>query len=156
MLERNGTMAVKDICKKWENAIKHLAGDLWAIRFAILLVIIYLCLTEQLFHTTCPSVIIFGYPCPGCGLTRGMLHLLKGDFAGAWNDNPSIFLICACVTYGGFFRYYKDRRPPGYTAVIIMTGLLMILIYLFRWATGQIVPTQYQGIIHAVIIFANK
>jgi hypothetical protein len=29
-----------------------------------------------------------GYPCPGCGLTTGFAHLVRGNFADAWAANP--------------------------------------------------------------------
>lgn len=32
-----------------------------------------------------------GFPCPGCGLTRAMFMVLRGDFAGAWKMHPFIY-----------------------------------------------------------------
>ncbi|MDO4563224.1 MAG: DUF2752 domain-containing protein [Clostridia bacterium] len=34
-----------------------------------------------------------GIPCPGCGLTRGALALLRMDFAAAWQYHPMAFLL---------------------------------------------------------------
>ena len=28
----------------------------------------------------CPTKLLFGVPCPGCGLTRAMIAIAKGDF----------------------------------------------------------------------------
>lgn len=41
----------------------------------------------------CPTKVLFGIPCPGCGITRS----LKFCFDGAWGDaikmNPNIILV---------------------------------------------------------------
>lgn len=36
----------------------------------------------------CPSRLITGVPCPGCGLTRSVTSLEHGDVAKAWRYNP--------------------------------------------------------------------
>jgi hypothetical protein len=36
---------------------------------------------------------ITGLPCPTCGTTRGMMHLLHGDVVGAWLYNPLVFTV---------------------------------------------------------------
>lgn len=40
-----------------------------------------------------------GMPCPGCGLTRGMSSLLRGDIAKslAWNAFTPVFALAAAV-----------------------------------------------------------
>jgi hypothetical protein len=36
----------------------------------------------------CPTRLFFGLPCPGCGLTRATLALLRFDWAGVWRFHP--------------------------------------------------------------------
>ncbi|RYG37295.1 DUF2752 domain-containing protein [bacterium] len=36
----------------------------------------------------CPSVLFFGRPCPGCGLTTSWTALLHGDFTTAFRAHP--------------------------------------------------------------------
>ncbi|MBN2459767.1 DUF2752 domain-containing protein [Candidatus Woesearchaeota archaeon] len=46
------------------------------------------------YHGDCPDSGLFaGCECPACGLTRAMSRLLHGDFAGAWDFNPLVFLV---------------------------------------------------------------
>lgn len=50
--------------------------------------------------TTCLSKIVLGRPCPGCGMTRATLRLLRGDLAGAVRYHPvapfaALGLACA-------------------------------------------------------------
>lgn len=41
----------------------------------------------------CPSATLFGIPCPGCGLTRATLALLKGDPYRAHQLHPLVLLL---------------------------------------------------------------
>ena len=36
----------------------------------------------------CPFLKVTGLPCPGCGMTRSCLALLRGDLAETWRLNP--------------------------------------------------------------------
>ena len=36
---------------------------------------------------------IFGFRCPGCGLTTALLQVLRFDFIEAWNTNWKIFIV---------------------------------------------------------------
>lgn len=38
--------------------------------------------------TTCLVKIVFGVPCPGCGMTRASLRLLHGDVVGSLRFHP--------------------------------------------------------------------
>lgn len=38
--------------------------------------------------TTCLVKIVFGMPCPGCGMTRASLRLLHGDVTGSLRFHP--------------------------------------------------------------------
>jgi hypothetical protein len=41
----------------------------------------------------CPTALFIGIPCPGCGLTRATLALLRGDVAGALHFHPLVFVL---------------------------------------------------------------
>lgn len=49
----------------------------------------------------CPLQSVFALPCPGCGVSRAMLSLLRRDWAGAWAHHPfapyfaCLALLCA-------------------------------------------------------------
>jgi hypothetical protein len=55
------------------------------------------CLFTTLFDTTCP----------GCGITRASVHLVKFEFAGAWNTNPFVYLIAPFFLLE-IFRFLKS------------------------------------------------
>ena len=41
----------------------------------------------------CPSAALLGIPCPGCGLTRATLALLRGDLHAAFHFHPLVFVL---------------------------------------------------------------
>jgi hypothetical protein len=38
-----------------------------------------------------------GRPCPGCGLTRALLALGRGDFVAAWRFNPFVWPVLGLI-----------------------------------------------------------
>jgi len=59
---------------------------------------------------------MFGIPCPTCGLTRGVLLSLHGQFAEAWVLNPAGPLIVLGVLLLGlamfFLTFYQASHTP--------------------------------------------
>ncbi|MEZ4225303.1 MAG: DUF2752 domain-containing protein [Polyangiaceae bacterium] len=41
----------------------------------------------------CPTAGLFGIPCPGCGLTRATMAAAHGDFHGALQLHPLVFVV---------------------------------------------------------------
>ena len=55
----------------------------------IILLILYLLISSYFhFYIPCPFKEITGFYCPGCGITRMLLSILKLDFYGAFRYNP--------------------------------------------------------------------
>ena len=47
--------------------------------------------------TSCWIRAIFGIPCPGCGSSRAVAEIFRGDIVGALNFHPLIFLSLAIL-----------------------------------------------------------
>ena len=75
---------------------------------ALVILFLYNPLTAG-FYPRCPSKLLTGYDCPGCGSLRGMHSMLHGDFAAAWSYNPAIFVALMVLMAIGIAGIH--RRP---------------------------------------------
>lgn len=53
---------------------------------------------------------VTGVPCPGCGLTRCFICLMRGDVARAWGYNPSGLLLFVVVAAQVPYRMLQLMR----------------------------------------------
>ena len=51
-----------------------------------------------------------GLDCPGCGLTRSFVHLVRANFARAWQFNPAGILVFAVVVFQVPYRSIQLYR----------------------------------------------
>lgn len=49
------------------------------------------------FYPRCPSKLLTGYDCPGCGSLRATHAVLHGDLVAAWHYNPAVFFAAALL-----------------------------------------------------------
>lgn len=119
-----------------KQSIKLFLQDVKAARWAIILIIAYFVILKKYLYSLCPLVILTGFPCPGCGLTRAGVAVLHLDFARAWKIHPFIFPI---IILAGIFvteRYILQKKKMNISkwfAIAVMTG--MIVFYIFRMLT---------------------
>jgi hypothetical protein len=68
----------------------------------ILTPIVLLLLPKDYFNGSmelCPSMLLLNRECPGCGLTRGVMHLIHFDFDSALYYNPLSFVMLPVLGY---------------------------------------------------------
>jgi hypothetical protein len=67
--------------------------------------------------STCPSQVIFGVDCPGCGLTRSFIYLAHGDWSRALLKNRVGWLVALAVVLQIPYRLAcilgRNRKPLG-------------------------------------------
>lgn len=80
----------------------------------------------------CPFHALTGLECPGCGVTRMCLALLRLDFAGAWAANPGLLLLAPLILgLAGWqmIAYVRtgSRRPGRVQSALgwVLVGLLV-------------------------------
>jgi hypothetical protein len=64
----------------------------------------------------CPFHELTGWWCPGCGMTRGLHHLLQGDVAAAISSN--VFLPLLVVVVAWTWLGWASRRVPSIGRVV--------------------------------------
>lgn len=103
------------------------------IKWAIILIIAYFVILKNYLYSLCPSVIITGYPCPACGLTRAGIAVLRGEFALAAKMNVFIYPIIIFAVIFCINRYLLLKKTPSWMTwafVVLLTA--MILYYIYR------------------------
>ena len=104
--------------------------------------------------TLCPTAGLTGFPCPGCGLTRAGLELLRGRVAQAWAYHPLIFVVGPAValylmvlTIDAFwplawFRTSSTQHRVSLAGLMLAILLFGVWIARFAGAFGGPVATD--------------
>lgn len=108
---------------------QKLVNDIKNIRIPILIIVIYMIITNYFFDTVCPSVILFHHECPACGLTRACLCLMTFRFQQALAYNPSVIFWIVLIVVGFVSRYIKKIPNIFIYVLMIITGLLTIALF---------------------------
>lgn len=67
--------------QKVQTILGRVWRDIKNFRAAILALILYNAVVRSVFRAFCPQLILTGFPCAGCGMTRAVLYILTGRFA---------------------------------------------------------------------------
>lgn len=112
--------------------IKRIAKDIRTYGPAAIAVIILYFLMHHIWNVFCPMILITGFPCPGCGLTRAMLFAMTGQFVRSFNANPIGLLVLAFVIYIFIMRYLLGRKVKGFTIIFSLLIVAAAGIYVYR------------------------
>lgn len=93
----------------WSNKIVSIvAGYILVSVFVKLFLDIDICIP-------CLWKTIFGFTCPGCGLTTALIKLIEFDLAGAYKTNQLIFIIIPTgllYLLADFTKFKKIKTCP--------------------------------------------
>ncbi len=127
----------------------------------IIIVVIYFVL-HKLEGAFCPAVIIFGLPCPGCGITRALLYVLQGRFEDAFYMNPSVYLWLLFLLYIIVVRYVLGKPLKHGVMLAGIIGVVMVIrfgygMYMyyptrppFAYTGGNVMEDIIPGYMHMV------
>lgn len=113
-----------------KRLIKCLAKDIWENRYPILIIVLYLSVTHLLFGEVCPLKLLAGYPCPGCGLTRGCMAILTLHWRESLVYHPAAVLWVAVILYFLIKRYGLGGRVG--IAPFAVVAVMTMGIYVWR------------------------
>lgn len=77
----------------------------------------------------CYANMHFGIRCPGCGVTRATLHLVRGDFATAIYYNPW-FILTLAIFAGFFLAFLFNSLKKTYKPFVLKIPNFILLPYL--------------------------
>ena len=122
-----------------KNTLKqagHLfAKDLKDYKYGIVLAIAIWAFFSIVFGTPCLAVLLFGMPCPFCGLTRAMWYCLQFRFADAFAVHP----FWPLVPIGGIlfvlYRYFRCFKVSVFYIYFLFFCVTLTGLYVYRLAT---------------------
>ena len=109
---------------------------LWGLGFALVCAYSALAFFAD-DQTPCGIANLTGWPCPGCGLTRALYELMRGDLAAAHRQHPLVLLLLGEGLVVSVML--ATRRPPSKRTVVLVLGttvLLLLVVWVLRLATG--------------------
>lgn len=82
----------------------------------------------------CPFYMATGLLCPGCGVSRMCLSLLRGDWAGAWRANPGLVVLSpflAILMGLRAIRYVRtgEMKAPAWEARLWVILAVLLVVY---------------------------
>ena len=101
-------------------------------RVVILIVGVYLAVLKLFTNQICPFVILTGFPCPGCGLTRAGILFLKGEFKEAFRMNPVFYPLLAAAVVFCICRYVMGKEVKFLQKYLILIGIFAVGVYIYR------------------------
>ncbi|MCD8039455.1 MAG: DUF2752 domain-containing protein [Lachnospiraceae bacterium] len=110
----------------------RLKKDIKSFYPAILLFELYNIIVRLLFHAYCPFLIVTGFPCAGCGMTRAVFYILTGRFARGMELNPAAPLWILFIIWFFAERYLRGRTPRALKPVLAVVAAVTFGIYLYR------------------------
>lgn len=119
---------MKDIFKRVWKDIKEYYP-------VVIIILIYEIAFDMLFGETCPMRMIFGIPCPGCGVTRAGISLLTLDFSKAASINACIFVVIVFAVWFAIWRYILGKNVLFLRQIIAFVVCFMIIYYIYRMCT---------------------
>jgi hypothetical protein len=85
------------------------------------------------FYPRCPIYVLFHLQCPGCGATRALAALLRGDLLEALHQNAlftfalPVFLFWAACRYGRLkHKSFRSMQPPQVT---VYAALVIVAVF---------------------------
>ncbi len=125
-----------------------------AVKHILRIAAMFLILAFLYFVWKCPMRFIFGVPCPGCGMTRAAMSILRLDFKSAFYCHPLVFLMPPVFLYIVHIRVLPQRlgkKTEFIIAAVIV--LLFIAVYIYRFYTGSeiVAPHFNKSLIYYLI-----
>lgn len=114
---------------------KRIVSDIKNYYIAILLFIVFNIVVRMIFNAVCPFLIVTGFPCAGCGLTRAVSCILTGQFTRGMNLNPAAPFWIAWIVFFLFTRYVRGKSSKWIMRLLGVVCVITLVIYFYRMFT---------------------
>ena len=114
--------------------MKRLTDDIRQNLVPIIIIIGMWAGLNMLFHNFCPVVLLCGFPCPGCGLTRAFIEFFEFHPAEAMRYNPAFPLWLILLLAAAWRRYVRGRSLSPLKIPLVITLVITVAVYVLRVA----------------------
>ena len=129
--------------------------DFMKIKYVLLAAGIYILIVKRFLHKMCPFVLLTGYPCPLCGMTRAFFALFRGDFKTAWELHPFACILVVVILILAIRRYifHKEIRNIRKMMILISAGIVFLYVYRMMFCFNGVPPMSYysDNLIHRIM-----
>ena len=115
-----------------KKRLSILKSDIKSVWIGLLAFLLYFFLANYFLDRYCPSVLIFGIPCPACGMTRAFVLLLKGRIFDALFMHPLILVTVVLILTFILFRYILLIDTKSLQTLLLSVLIIAIVIYIVR------------------------
>jgi len=122
--------------------------DIKEYKAVIISLTLYFIIVWSFFYTSCGLVLLTGYPCPACGITRASFSILRGNLVHAWILHPFAYVFLLLTLVAITRRYFLKQSIQNLKKwlIIIIVGLCVFYIYrIWRYFPGEPPMSYYNG-----------
>ena len=137
-------MRLRNIFEKVCNDIK---------KYGVCIAVVALCLLtiNYVFGTVCPIALIFGVPCPGCGMTRAATALIHGQPEQAASFNAAVYVWIIYALYWLADRYiFENKRKNLSNIILAAVCIITVIYYIYRIYAGTVVEVEFKGFVNII------
>jgi hypothetical protein len=88
----------------------------------------------------CPFKALTGIPCPGCGMTRALISMTKGDFHAAFRYNPFSFFLLFMIVISVVPGKQAEKLPSIMPVVMNYVFIIILIAVLVFWFFTRLLP----------------
>lgn len=82
---------------------------------------------------TCPYKAITGIDCPGCGMQRSFIALLKGNFVESFLLYPALLPVMFTLLLTALHLYFKFKNGANYIKYsFLITMSIIVISYILK------------------------
>ncbi len=96
--------------------------------------------TRHMVTPPCPYLTLTGIACPGCGLTRCLHFLLRGDLARAFAYNPWAFVVAPAAGAFALLPAVADDVRTLRVRTGISWVMLVVTLAFWVWRNTAVYP----------------
>lgn len=115
----------------FKKAIRKIKEDLINYYKSIIIFILVWSFISIIFRSTCFTTVVFGIPCPACGMSRAAVLFFLGKFIESFNMHPLFLFVLLGIVIFILTRYFFGCQHI-FNKYFISFVIIMFIVYIVR------------------------